>query len=537
MAKKINWADLKHEQRLQVLSSRSREQILQEYELSGASDAEFQLELDRENALWIPSKIGKFKTAGEPPTKEVVLGAWRDLERAEALLELIDNSIDTWLVRRALNPRKAAKELNIFIGVDPDLGLLTYEDNAGGVPEEKLIQLVIPGYSDTTPLSNTIGSYKTGGKKAIFRLAQAVQILTRYWSPAETSDDLFSVQLDGRWLADAHDYKFRYASVADKSVLEKGQTRYVLQLREEPLGGIPWFREPGAMDPLRDEIRRAYTLLLIRNPDIKIFLQSRAQAITPEENLYDFSGTKQAGVNIQPQQVVFDAALPFESKLHNIQLEIILGSRRTTGAADGGNWGIDLYGNDRLFVRCEQELFAGLLFTAGQSRLMVRGLINIIGPNVFIPWDTHKRHLNLDREIISILTTHRAVTDLFDNWKAIYNSVSRGKVSRLINTPLTPAIDRAKHDLFVPHRTHVKLDLKDKRAALPKSVWSPNVSVRTPKVQSVSVNFKFLLPEARAVASYYRVPGDLEKKSTRTDLAQEIKADVLKRATSRRKSK
>src|SRR5438034_11822813 len=112
--------------------------------------------------------------AGKAPNKEVVLGAWRDLDRSEALLELIDNSIDAWKRRREKYPDKSAPELNIYIDIDSDTGQLTYEDNAGGVPVGKLENLVVPGYSETDALAHSIGSYKTGGKKAIFRLAMAV---------------------------------------------------------------------------------------------------------------------------------------------------------------------------------------------------------------------------------------------------------------------------------------------------------------------------------------------------------------------------
>lgn len=78
---------------------------------------------------------------------------------------------------------------------------LTYEDNAGGVSPDKLQNLVVPGHSETDPFSKTIGSYKTGGKKAVFRLAEAAQIMSRYWSPAETFEDqTLSVQLDQEWI-------------------------------------------------------------------------------------------------------------------------------------------------------------------------------------------------------------------------------------------------------------------------------------------------------------------------------------------------
>jgi hypothetical protein len=52
----------------------------------------------------------------------------------------------------------------------------------------------VPGYSETTDLTPTIGSYHTGGKKAIFRLATEANITTRYWNPSGTSDEAWSIQ-------------------------------------------------------------------------------------------------------------------------------------------------------------------------------------------------------------------------------------------------------------------------------------------------------------------------------------------------------
>src|SRR5262249_2698684 len=155
------------------LRDASVEQILRDYRLGDSDDSSFRSLLAREQILWEAKNIGNFQYAGKPPTKDIVLGAWRDLDRAEAILELIDNSIDAWLQRRDAYPSQTAKRLDVYIEVDPAIGQLLYKDNAGGVSIDKLPNLVVPGHSDTTALSHTIGSYKTGGKKAIFRLATA----------------------------------------------------------------------------------------------------------------------------------------------------------------------------------------------------------------------------------------------------------------------------------------------------------------------------------------------------------------------------
>src|SRR2546423_6059207 len=113
MATRAEWKQLSHPERVRVLADESDDQIAAEYRIVGKSDEEFKQALAQERALWIPDKVGKFKAAGKPPTKHSLLGSYRDLERSEALLELIDNSIDVWNARRISSPTSVDKELSI----------------------------------------------------------------------------------------------------------------------------------------------------------------------------------------------------------------------------------------------------------------------------------------------------------------------------------------------------------------------------------------------------------------------------------------
>lgn len=536
MADKIDWKSLSHKERINLLASRSDDQIASKYRVAGKSVDDFRQLLVQDRALWIPENVGDFKPAGKPPTKHSLLGSYRDLERSEALLELIDNSIDVWLARRVAHPKAVAEELNIVITIEDKLGLLRYEDNAGGVPEDKLDQLVVPGYSDTTDLSETIGSYKTGGKKAIFRLATAAQILTRHWDPEGKTDKALSVQLDEQWLSDPDLYEFKYATVTDKQVIEKGSTEYVLRLHEEPVGGVQWYDQPDLDAEVRTQIRETYGLLLIRNPKIHIFYRNRAQAIQPQpELLYDFSGANDSETDIRPQQVIFQTKLVHQGVQHPIEIEVILGSRRGVGA---GKHGLDLYGNNRLFVACDEDLLLNHMPT-GQAARFFRGLINIKGPNVFIPWDTHKRHLNVDRDITRFITTNPLIVKVFENWFAIYKKISRGgrgEVKSRIDVELERSIDQKRNDLFIPHRGKVALDPSRKRGNLPKEVFVPNAAVTTKASDSVDISLHFTRAEAEEVKRYYAIPGNVSDRSTKIEIAAHIQTDVLKRA-GRKKSK
>lgn len=533
MANKPNWKELSHDDKLTVLRGTALDQIVKDYGVPDMDDRDFRALLARETHLWQPKLFkGKPTLAGAPPTKEVVLGAWRDLDRSEAILELIDNSIDAWTRRKLQHPDKSAKELIIHIDIDSDTGQLAYEDNAGGVQEEKLVNLVVPGHSETEALATTIGSYKTGGKKAIFRLASAANITTRYWNPAETGDQALSVHLDERWLTDALEYRFPYFPLQDKSSIERGQTRYLMQLRSEPIGN-PWFSNPMEHTNITREIQKTYSLLMERNRGIKIYFPKRGTRVAPHlDRLYDFAGTHNAKLDIRPQVVRFNLNLEYEGQPHPLAIEILVGCRVNSGTKDDKGPGFDLYGNNRLFVSRDQRLFAEF-FPKGNVSGYIRGYVNIIGPNVFIPWDTHKRHLNTDREVIEILRTHPTIRNLFDNWKEAFSGISdlgKGEITKTVDTPHALTVDPKSGNLALDHRSDVTIDPARKRGEkLPANVPKPKVGVTKKKKNNsgIQINMVLTTEDARQLAAHFSVQGSVEAPETKRALSEKAKEHLL----------
>lgn len=529
MSKKSKWNELSHDDKITALRDTALEQIAADYDFDELDQSDALRLLRQESALWQPSLYGgKAIRIGDPPNKEVVLGAWRDLDRSEAILELIDNSIDAWSRRRALYPNKTAADLNIYIDVDSDSGRLTYEDNAGGVPIAKLINLVVPGYSETDAVASSIGSYKTGGKKAIFRLATAVNITTAYWNPAGSGDQAVSVHLDHRWLSDVTEYKFPYFPLRDMSSIEKGQTRYVMQLRPEPVGN-PWFSNPMEREKISRDIQRIYSLLMTRQRNINIYFPTRGKTITPNLNeFYDFSGTHDSKTDIRPQRARFNMKLDYEGTPRPLTIEVVIGCRTTSAIRDGKGPGFDLYGNNRLFVSRDDRLFADLL-PKGSVALYIRGLVNIIGPNVFVPWDTHKRHLNYDREVIGILRHHPAIKNLFENWSSAFSQIRSSEVTKTVGTPLSTLVDLKTGDFAVPHTFDFELDISKKRGQkLPENVFKPKVGVTKAKKDSgLQLNINLTTGEGRQLAAHFEVEGALDSRQTKVALSERAKEHLL----------
>lgn len=387
---KTNWNELHHEEKLRLLQRSGRDTLVAHYHVPGLSANDFAELLDAESDLWDPHNLGTPRITSKTPRKDIVIGSWRDLNRSEALHELIDNSIDAWRRRRKNHPTTTAKRLRIFIDVDPPQDRLTYEDNAGGVSTDRVENLVIPGHSDTDDWEPTIGSYRTGGKKAVFKLAYEVNIRTRYLEPAGSPSEPLQIHLDRRWLEDQRVYDFP-VYVMKRPDIDAGYTRYTFRLRES------W--DTATINQVTSEIRRTYTLLMLRFP-IDIFFNDRQRPLEPLKDLYTFSGTHDDQTDLRPQRVNFLTELQWGNGNHPVRIEMILGCRTTTAGSRGEDGaGIDLYGNDRLFVLRDQEQVR-IWYSSipkGNARLLMRGLINVHAPNIFIPWDVHKRHLNADR--------------------------------------------------------------------------------------------------------------------------------------------
>jgi hypothetical protein len=517
---KKNWNELEHDEKLQLLRSRSIEALADEYYSPEEAQNVFPQFLAEERELWNPDNLGKVERTGDAPRKDIIIGSWRDLDRAEALLELIDNSIDAWLRRRHKYPAKTAKTLTIYIDVDEEKGQLTYEDNAGGISRDNIENLVIPGYSETVDLEPTIGSYKTGGKKAIFKLATEANIRTRYLNPAGTGDVALQIHLDHAWLAAQTDYEFPYY-VMKKPDIELGQTLYTFRLRDT-------WKSSEVFDKITTEIRRTYTLLILRHP-IEIYFNNREKPLAPLEELYRFSGTNGKDTDLRPQRVNFLAKLPWQGKEYEVRIEMIFGCRTTSSEIKGEDgWGIDLYGNDRLFVlRDPDQVIDWYNFPRGPARHLMRGLINVHGPNVFIPWDVHKRHLNADREIVGLLRTNRLIRMFIDQWTAAYQKVARSDVKNLIKAAVEPW--SAKKDLNVLYDNNIPLGGgKQREVKWPAGVHTPKVALmKKPGDKTVTIKIPVTKAEFRELCTRFEIEGAFEDTATQKALGEAIKEEVL----------
>lgn len=372
----------------------------------------------------IPDDTKKKTTSEHFPPKTLIMNARRDLSFFEANFELIDNSIDEW--RR----NGATRDLHIKLRYDLDLLVGEYEDNAGGMAEEDVYKVFIPGETtnDDDVAKPLIGSFGMGAKKAIFRIS------------------------DGAKVVSCRNLKFS----ATSSVPEKWES-----IRE-------WKTVDGRSDPIGLGKTRFYFMKLHIPPTSEDLNQLIERIrITYAPLLRDGEGGKKLSIELNgtpidaPPEVIFSGATGVEPQIYSFSHEfrdllrmghdIKLNFRfkcglltKLPGQQEGRetDWGIDVYANGRLIQRfLKNEFGFGTkgLGLSNQSSKFFRGELYIVGHSLGIPWDTHKREYFADHDVSSWI--RRAIRPIITQYVGI-----AGKFSG------TGTADLREKELAKPHK-------------------------------------------------------------------------------------
>lgn len=284
------------------------------------------------------------------------------------------------------------------------------------------------------------------------------------------------------------------------------------------------------IDEITLEIRKAYSLLITRIPDIEIYFLNRTTPLEPLADFYKFSGAKNAKLDVRPQRVKFKGSLEHKGKPRDILLEIVIGCRTTTALVVGDDkWGIDIYGNNRLFIAHNQdEILKWFSLPKGAAVHMLRGFINIIGPNIFVPWDTHKRHLSTDHPIIDLLKS-KPIKELFAAWADAYQAISSSsEIKETIKVPYGPWVDPKKKDVNTEFDADVSLPKSRGRAKLPDKIHRPKaVSVKNEAAPMITVSVKLTQEEFRSACSINDIDISISERQAKTLLGDIMKNNLL----------
>ncbi|WDQ98162.1 ATP-binding protein [Devosia sp. J2-20] len=332
--------------------------------------------------------------SGAPTKRFFVSMLPRDIELDDAILDLVDNSVDGAMRQRRHN----LSEARPFEGYSCNLVLnpeyFELSDNCGGIPNthiEGAFRLGRPSLELDGTLP-TIGMYGIGMKRAIFKMAQDATITSR------SNDRAVKVRYDPTWLdPESEDWNLRIEEI--DATDERGVTIRIPQLQA---GSAKRFGSDSFLDALRDKLGQHFAYIIGRGFSITL----NGDSIDPET----------------VQMILSDAIQPFdyEALVEGVKIKVTVGFYRNltrqaeledatdpegndpTGRATD-EAGITVICNDRVIVMSDRTTITGwgLGITPRyhpQFRA-ITGLITFSSDDAkLLPISTTKRDLDTDSD-------------------------------------------------------------------------------------------------------------------------------------------
>lgn len=195
--------------------------------------------------------------AAASPTKQFFVSMLtRDINLADAILDLVDNCLDGALRLADGHDVDYPKHfVKIVLATDH----FSIEDNCGGIPREVAKNYAFKMGRETDDErdldTETIGMYGVGMKRAIFKMGREALVRTRY------GDDTFEVPITSDWL-DAKDWEplsINEPTESDEMLAEPGTKIYVGKLNE---GVLRHFASEAFENEVRTAISEHFTMFL-----------------------------------------------------------------------------------------------------------------------------------------------------------------------------------------------------------------------------------------------------------------------------------
>lgn len=191
------------------------------------------------------------------PTKQFFVSMLtRDINLADAILDLIDNCLDGAL--RQGNGNKPTYD-KYWVKITLAKDLFSIEDNCGGIPREVArhyaFKMGREPNDNRDSDTETIGMYGVGMKRAIFKMGRNAIVKTRH------RNDTYEVPITAAWL-DATNWDplpINEPTEAKENLKEPGTTIYVRDLND---GVARHFANPAFVNELTTAVSQHFTMFL-----------------------------------------------------------------------------------------------------------------------------------------------------------------------------------------------------------------------------------------------------------------------------------
>lgn len=117
----------------------------------------------------------------------------RDIKLEDAILDLLDNSVDGILRSKQHSGKKPYK--GFYAEIEFKDSTFSISDNCGGIPWDQHKYAFRMGRSnDRKDVAGTVGAYGIGMKRAIFKMGQQCLIST------QNGDNSYEVEITPKWI-------------------------------------------------------------------------------------------------------------------------------------------------------------------------------------------------------------------------------------------------------------------------------------------------------------------------------------------------
>ena len=302
------------------------------------------------------------------PTKKVLRNKARACSIEKGIAEIVDNCIDYW--REEYHNR----DLEIDIKTDPESdenNNVTITWNMG-VPRERFKPLLTPGLGDHKSV-NSIGVWGEGFKVGIFALGKEIEIKTK-----KKNSDLFRIFIPETWINE-DDWEIPY-STSDTYQFEDDKTELNISKPDKTI--------PKSSEDIINYLSLTFGTLVKREQNksnVNISVKVNGHEVKWKSFALD-------------EDIVNNFTFPpsFEPSKHifnwdGLNVTVIVG---LTAEADANNYGVYMYGMDRLFAKSLHDESVGFGDKVNSvipkdhpyvKRLQVH--IFFEGRNDLIPWD------------------------------------------------------------------------------------------------------------------------------------------------------
>ena len=400
----------------------------------------------------------------------------RDIDLADAILDLLDNCIDGVVRQTARDKKKSKKPYDGYwaeINLTPERFEIL--DNCGGIPRDiakkSAFMLGRPDLERDKDVE-TVGMYGIGMKRAIFKMGRDCVVTSM------PNGHAYQVAIPPSWFKKDNDWELKLKSVSNG--LDESGTRLVVTALLDPIKRAFDKQQSGFIKTLKTEISELYALIIGKGFTVKVngetitpielsllapstIPKAKRKAIVP----YAFRGTVE-GVNVR-LSVGFHRALLTEQEL----------ASETEGARGRTEAGWTVICNDRIVLHADTSKITGwgtATVPAYHNQFRaIAGIVSFRSTDSFaLPIDTTKRRIDMSSSVyLYVLDIMREgvkkFTDFTNKWKT-REIETYDEFSGLELRPQNELLESIPHDQWITVRRGANVSAKKFIPDLPMPV-------------------------------------------------------------------